>query len=118
MSIFNNYDKPGKGVEKNKPKKLPIVIFFETAVRKYWKFIQSGALFTLFSIPWLIFLYIGSYFILYIKKFLPYIDKMLCHFILLYITLTPLYKRENETIHSPQKALYISHIIIIVSPIT
>ena len=64
MSIFNNYDKPGKGVEKNKPKKLPIVIFFETAVRKYWKFIQSGALFTLFSIPWLIFLYIGSYFIL------------------------------------------------------
>ncbi len=47
MSIFNNYDKPGKGVEKNKPKKLPIVIFFETAVRKYWKFIQSGALFTL-----------------------------------------------------------------------
>ena len=31
MSIFNNYDKPGKGVEKNKPKKLPIVIFFETA---------------------------------------------------------------------------------------
>ena len=65
MSIFNNYDKPGKGVEKNKPKKLPIVIFFETAVRKYWKFIQSGALFTLFSIPWLIFLYIGSYFILY-----------------------------------------------------
>ena len=65
MSIFNNYDKPGKGVEKNKPKKLPIVIFFETAVRKYWKFIQSGVLFTLFSIPWLIFLYIGSYFILY-----------------------------------------------------
>ena len=65
MSIFNNYDKPGKGVEKNKPKKLPIVIFFETAVRKYWKFIQSGALFTLFSIPWLIFLYIGLYFILY-----------------------------------------------------
>ena len=63
MSIFNNYDKPGKGVEKNKPKKLPIVIFFETAVRKYWKFIQSGVLFTLFSIPWLIFLYIGSYFI-------------------------------------------------------
>ena len=33
MSIFNNYDKPGKGVEKNKPKKLPIVIFFEKALR-------------------------------------------------------------------------------------
>lgn len=65
MSIFNNYDKPGKGVDKNKPEKLAVVIYLETIVRKFWKFVQSGILFSLLSIPWLLVLYVGSYFILY-----------------------------------------------------
>lgn len=65
MSIFNNYDRPGKGVDKNESEKLAVVIYFETAVRKFWKFVQGGILFSLLSIPWLLILYVGSYFILY-----------------------------------------------------
>lgn len=65
MSVFNNYHKSSKDIERNGLKKLAVVVFFETIIRKFWKFVQSGALFSILSIPWMLLLYVGSYFILY-----------------------------------------------------
>lgn len=46
-----DYTKPGKGVEKNEPKKSRFVYFFELFFRKFWKLIQLNLLYILFCIP-------------------------------------------------------------------
>jgi len=52
MGFFNkNYDKPGKGVSKNAPRKRGFFLFWELLGRKFGKIIQVNLLFILFSIP-------------------------------------------------------------------
>lgn len=50
-SFFGNYNKPGKGVSKDEPKKKGLMLFFTIFYRKFWKLLQLSALFTLFCIP-------------------------------------------------------------------
>lgn len=52
MGFFNkNYNKEGKGVSKNAPKKRRFFLFWELFGRKIGKIIQVNLLFILFSIP-------------------------------------------------------------------
>lgn len=48
---FFDYNKPGKGVEKNAPQKPRWMLFFELYGRKFWKLIQLNLLFLLFCLP-------------------------------------------------------------------
>lgn len=48
---FFDYNKPGKGVEKNAPPKKRLALFFEIYVRKFWKLIQLNFLFLVFCLP-------------------------------------------------------------------
>jgi uncharacterized membrane protein YesL len=57
-----DYTKPGPGVPKNAPPKSRPRLFFEVLVRKFWKIIQINMLYTLFNIPGLFFLFIGTLF--------------------------------------------------------
>ena len=57
-----DYTKPGPGVPKNAPPKSRPKIFFAVFTRKFWKLIQVNLLYTIFNIPGLIFLFIGSQF--------------------------------------------------------
>ena len=54
MGLFYNYNKPGKGVEKDAPKKKGIFLYFELFFRKFFKICTSSMLYFLFSIPNLI----------------------------------------------------------------
>ena len=48
---FFNYEKPGKGVDKDAPQKKRFFLFFELLFRKFWKLIQINVLFLLCCIP-------------------------------------------------------------------
>lgn len=50
-SFFGNYNKPGKGVEKDEPRKKGLMLFFTVFQRKFWKMLQLSMLYTLFCIP-------------------------------------------------------------------
>lgn len=47
---FFDYTKPGKGVEKDEPKKPRFLLFWELYFRKFWKLIQLNLLFVAFSL--------------------------------------------------------------------
>ncbi len=49
--FFNNYDKPGKGIEKDATKKKGIFLYLELLWRKLGKLILSNMLYFLISIP-------------------------------------------------------------------
>ncbi len=51
MSIFGNYDTPGKGIPKAPMEKKGIFKFFEIYGRRVWKLIQVNMLFILFCLP-------------------------------------------------------------------
>lgn len=51
MGLFFNYDKPGKGVEKDAPKKRGIFLFFELLWRKLGKLCLANMLYFLVSLP-------------------------------------------------------------------
>lgn len=57
-----DYTKPGPGVPKDAPPKSRPRIFFEVLGRKFWKIIQINLLYTIFNIPGLVFLFIGTQF--------------------------------------------------------
>ncbi|MCI8404843.1 MAG: DUF624 domain-containing protein [Clostridia bacterium] len=58
MGIFGGgYDKPGKGVDKNEPKKKGLFLFFDILIRKFSKIISANCLYTLTSIIWIAILY-------------------------------------------------------------
>ncbi len=58
MGLFGgNYDKPGKGIDKNEPKKKPFFLFFEIFFRKIWKMSQISMLYTLCCIPYFLLLF-------------------------------------------------------------
>lgn len=62
MGIFNGYLKEGKGVEKDAPKPIRPIYFFELFFRKFTKMIQLNLLFVVTTIPlWIIVYYLGSY---------------------------------------------------------
>ncbi|MBO5060134.1 MAG: hypothetical protein J6C82_04400 [Clostridia bacterium] len=51
MGLFFNYDKPGKGVDKDAPKKKGFFLFFELLWRKLGKLFQVNMLYFLVSLP-------------------------------------------------------------------
>ena len=59
---FFDYTKPGPGVPKNAPPKSRPRLFFEVFGRKFWNIIKINLLYTIFNIPGLIFLFIGTQF--------------------------------------------------------
>lgn len=59
MGIFGGgYNKPGKGVDKNEPKKKGFFLFFEIIARKFTKFLGLNCLYSMVSIIWIAVLYI------------------------------------------------------------
>lgn len=64
MGLFNGYLKEGKGVEKDAPKPIRPIYFFELFFRKFSKMIQLNLLFILTTLPfWAILYFLGSYFV-------------------------------------------------------
>ena len=65
MGIFGGgYDKPGKGVDKNAPKKKGFFLFWDIIIQKFVKFIQLNSLYSLLSIIWIVALYFFAGFII------------------------------------------------------
>lgn len=48
---FFNFEKPGRGVNKNEEKKTGLLLFFSVFYRKFWKVLQLNLLYLLFCIP-------------------------------------------------------------------
>lgn len=64
MGLFNGYLKEGKGVEKDAPKPIRPIYFFELFFRKISKMIQLNLLFIFTTLPfWAILYFLGSYFV-------------------------------------------------------
>jgi uncharacterized membrane protein YesL len=57
-----DYTKPGPGVPKNAPPKSRPRLFFELLGRKFWNIIKINLLYSLFNIPGIAFLFIGTQF--------------------------------------------------------
>lgn len=60
MGLFNNYTKPGPGVDKNEPKKRGFFLFFDILVHKFSKLMGANCLLTLTSLLWIAALYFFS----------------------------------------------------------
>lgn len=59
MGIFGGgYDKPGKGVDKNAPKKKGFFLFFDILIHKFTKFLGANCMYAITSILWIAVLYI------------------------------------------------------------
>ena len=59
MGIFGGgYNKPGRGVDKDEPKKKGFFLFFDILIRKFGKFLGANCLYTMTSIIWIALLYI------------------------------------------------------------
>lgn len=71
MGLFFNYDKPGKGVEKDAPKKWGPFLFFELVGRKLGILIKSNLMYFLVSIPVLL-LYHFVFFMMLSSSFSNY----------------------------------------------
>ena len=54
---FFNFDKPGKGVYADAPKKRGFFLFFEVYLRKFWRISSLSLFYTLFSLPALLVYY-------------------------------------------------------------
>lgn len=64
MGLFGGgYYKPGKGVDKNAPKKKGFFLYIDLVSRKLTKFIQAGTLFSIFSLPVIILIYFLSVYV-------------------------------------------------------
>ena len=58
MGLFGGgYMKPGKGVDKNEPKKKGFFLFFDIIIHKLTKFLGANCLYTITSILWIAVLY-------------------------------------------------------------
>lgn len=64
MGIFGGYDKPGKGVDKNAPKKKGFFLFWEILIEKFFKFIQLNSIYSLVSIIWIAVMYFIAMFLI------------------------------------------------------
>ena len=54
MGLFNNYNKPGPGVNKNEKKKKGLILFFELLTRKFGAYITLNLVYLLTLIPGII----------------------------------------------------------------
>ncbi len=62
MGLFNGYLKEGKGVEKDAPKPIRPIYFFELFFRKFGKMIQLNLLYIVTTIPlWIILFMLGNF---------------------------------------------------------
>lgn len=58
MGLFGGgYEKPGKGVDKNEPKKKGFFLFFDILIHKFSKLLGANCLYTMTSILWIAILY-------------------------------------------------------------
>lgn len=58
MGIFGGgYSKPGPGVDKNTPQKKGIFLYFELFARKFWKIVQTNAIYFATSLPIIVLYY-------------------------------------------------------------
>lgn len=58
MGFLNfNYNKPGKGVEKDEHEKHRLFIFFDVLFRKFMRFVQLNMMYLLFALPYMALLY-------------------------------------------------------------
>lgn len=65
MGIFGRgYDKPGKGVDKNAPKKKGFFLFWDIILSKFMKFVQANSMYSVISIPWIILMYFAGVFLI------------------------------------------------------
>jgi len=51
MGLFFNYDKPGKGIDKDAPKKKGVFLYFELFFRKFWLLMKANMLYCAVSLP-------------------------------------------------------------------
>lgn len=58
MGLFNSYLKPGKGVDKNEPKKRGVFLYVDILVQKFSKLIGANCLLFITSILWIAVLYL------------------------------------------------------------
>lgn len=64
MGLFNGYLKEGKGVEKDAPKPIRPIYFFELFFRKFTKMIQLNLLFMCTTLPfWIVLYFLGNFLI-------------------------------------------------------
>ncbi len=63
FNFFPSYNKAGKGVDKNEPKKRGFFAFFELMGRKFWKMVPLNLLYVLFCLPFLAVVFIAAGFI-------------------------------------------------------
>lgn len=63
FNFFPSYNKAGKGVDKNEPKKRGFFAFFELMGRKFWKMITLNLLYVLFCLPFLAVVFVAAGFI-------------------------------------------------------
>ena len=55
MGLFNvNYNKPGKGIDKDAPKKKGLNLFYDIYFRKFWDIIKLNLLYLVTSLPCLV----------------------------------------------------------------
>jgi uncharacterized membrane protein YesL len=65
MGFFGGgYDKPGKGVDKDAPKKKGFFLFWDIVIHKFTKFLQLNSLHSVCSVIWIVLLYFFAAFIL------------------------------------------------------
>ena len=50
FTLFN-YDKPGKGISKNAPKKVGVSLYFNIFIRRFWKLLTLNLLYIISSLP-------------------------------------------------------------------
>ncbi len=61
MALFGrNYEKPGPGVDKDEPQKRAVFLYLDIFTRKFTKLIQLNLEYSLFSLIWLVVLYLLS----------------------------------------------------------
>lgn len=58
MGLFYNYNKPGKGVEKDEPKKKGIALFWELLRRKFFSYIKLNFIYAITCFPAIILIWI------------------------------------------------------------
>ena len=49
--VLFDYEKEGPGISKNAPKKKTFIVFFETFIRNFWKFININLVYLIVSLP-------------------------------------------------------------------
>lgn len=65
MGIFGGgYNKPGKGVDKDAPKKKGFFLFWDILIEKFMKFIQLNSMYALVSIIWIAVMYFIAMFLI------------------------------------------------------